>query len=258
MALRRYCLHFVGLLIACSGQASSETQDFDFGGVRQIKARVEHDGGGYTCDIAFRPVACFDGGTNRKINLTKSRGYAIRAMAKAAGINLGTVRATKLRVSQPLTVDVDRATIQYRADGLELLKAAVEPKNPDSLPPGKQRNEDNAAELISADEAGARTLLSCFGDLSSTLQELEQALNGELASLKAGESLADSVADLEERAVSAFKRLEVETSGERLLLAIEKNDLIAEIQEKRREFMKRLEAAYTALNTSEARIHNYE
>jgi hypothetical protein len=256
LAFRHYCLYFAGFQIALCGMAFAEVREFDLGGVRQVKARVQHDEGGYHFDIGFRAVSCFDPATNKKINLSKSRGYAIRAMAMSAGITTGTVKAVNLRVSKPLAVNKDRATIQYLADNIEILKDTEVSNKTGPLQPIQGTDQEVTTDRISADETSARTLLSCLGDLRSTLHELERSLDTEIADLESGDTLEDSVADLEERAVAAFGRLEAETSVEKLLLSIEKNGFIAEIRKEQREFMTRLAAKYAALSVTKSSIQN--
>jgi hypothetical protein len=256
LAFRQSCLYFGGFQIALCGIAFAEVREFDLGGIRQVKARVQHDESGYHFDIGFRPVSCFDPATNKKINLSKSRGYAIRAMAMSAGITTGTVKAVNLRVSKPLAVNSDRATIQYLADNIEVLKDTEESNKTEPLQPVRGTNQEIATNRISVDETNAKTLLSCLGDLRSTLHELDYSLNAEIADLQPGDKLEDSVADLEERAVGAFSLLEAETSGEKLLLSIEKNGFIAEIRKEQREFMTRLAAKYAALSVAKPSIQN--
>lgn len=256
LASRQYCLYFGGFQIALCGLAFAEVREFELGGVRQVKARVQHDEGGYQCDIGFLPVSCFDPATNKKINLSKSRGYAMRAMAMLAGITTGTFKSVNLRVSKPLAVNSDRATIQYLADNIEILKGAEESNKTGPLQPGQETDQEMATERISADETSARTLLSCLGDLRSTLHELDHSLNAEIADLEPGDKLEDSVADLEERAVEAFGRLNAETLVEKLLLSIEKNGLITEVRKEQREFMTRLAAKYAALSVAKSSIPN--
>lgn len=256
LASRQYSLYFGGFQIALCGMAFAEVREFDLGGIRQVKARVQHDEGGYHFDIGFRPVSCFDPATNKKINLSKSRGYAMRAMAMSAGITTGTVKAVNLRVSKPLAVNKDRATIQYLADNFEVLKDTEESNKTEPLQPVRGTDQEIATDRISADETSAKTLLSCLGDLRSTLHELDHSLNAEIADLEPGDKLEDSVADLEERAVEAFGRLEAETSVEKLLLSIEKNGLITEVRKEQREFMTRLAVKYAALSVAKPRIQN--
>jgi len=88
------------------------------------------------------------------------------------------------------------------------------------------------------------------------LHELVHSLNAEIADLERGDTLEDSVAVLEERAVEAFSRLEAETSVEKLLLSIERNGLITEVRKEQREFMTRLAAKYAALSVAKSSIQN--
>jgi hypothetical protein len=177
-------------------------------------------------------------------------------MAMSAGITTGTVKVVKLRVSKPLAVNSNRATIQYLADNIEILKDTEESNKTGLLQPVQGTDQEIATDRISADEASARTLLSCLGDLRSTLHELDHSLNAEIADLEPGNNLEDSVADLEERAMDAFGRLEADTSAEKLLLSVERSGLIAEIRKEQGEFMTRLAAKYAASSAAKSSIQD--
>jgi hypothetical protein len=75
---------------------------------------------------------------------------------------------------------------------------------------------------------------------------MDHSIKAEIADLKPGNTLEDAVADLEERAVAAFVRFEATTSGEKFLLSIETNELIADTRERHREFIQKLKNKYSS------------
>ena len=245
---RKQCMYIVAFNLLLCGLAFAELRELELGGFRQIKAKVQHNEGSYQCEIEFLPVSCFDAATNKKINLSKSRGYAMRALAMSSGITTGTVKAVNLRVSKPLEVISNRAVIQYLADNIEILEAAEKQNKTRSLHTVQKKDQELVKDKISVSDVNTRTLLSCLDDLRSILQELDHSIKAEIADLKPGDTLEDAVADLEERSVAAFVRLEAMTSGEKLLLSIEKNELIADIRVRRREFIQQLKNKYSALS----------
>lgn len=226
---------------------------FNLGGIRKVNAVVHHDQEGYQCEISFVPVACFTPATNRKINLSKSREYATRALGKAAGITNGTVTVVKLSVSQPLAVNGPTATIKYKAENVVIPTASTPLKSTAKPHPALQTNQDATSGHLATDDTKEKSLLSCIDDMRSTLLELDVSLVEEIATLKSGSNFDDAVADLEQKGVDDYELLKAETQKEKLLLSTEKVDLLAEINQKHNAFLNRLAAAYTALEHKQNR-----
>lgn len=233
--------------MGCGVLAWGAETHFNLGGIRKVNAVVQHDQEGYQCEISFVPVTCFTPATNRKINLSKSREYAIQALGKAAGITNGTVTIVKLSVSQHLAVNGSLAKIKYKAENVEIPTGSTPLKGTVGPQLARQTNQDATPGHEATNDAKEKSLLSCLEDMRSTLRELDVSLTEDIATLKPGSNLDDGVADLEQKGVDDYERLKAETQAEKLLLSTEKADMLAEINQKHQAFIVRLTAAYTAL-----------
>lgn len=235
----------------CAALAAGDSMQVNLGGVRKIEAIVERAHGSYQCKLSFLGVTCFDPATNRRLNLSKSRDYAIRVFGKAVDVSNGTVKVENLSVAQPLEIDGLKASIVYKAENIVVV-AASRPGTPvlgaESTPAEKEATTQNQATRV----VNERTLLSCFDDLRATLRELDAVLTEDIAGIKPGSNLEGAVADLEQKGVEDYKRLKAETEAEKLLLSLAKSSLEAEIQQKMHIFLERLTAAYADLRTQTA------
>lgn len=239
--------------MVCSIFASGDVTHFNLGGMRRVDALVKHDQKGYQCELSFVAVTCFSPATNRKINLSKSREYAIRALAKAVGVTNGTVRVVKLFVSQPLAVDGPTATIKYKAENVEIAAVSAPSKSITAPQTAPQTKPDASSDHLATDDSKEKSLLNCLEDMRSTMRALDVSLTEEITNLKLSRNLDDAVADLEQKGVDDYERLKAETQTEKLLLSTEKTDLLAEINQKHRNFIDHLSAAYTELEPNKNR-----
>ena len=242
-----------GVFVLSCVFASGDVMQFNLGGVRKVEAVVQHDQEGYQCALSFVAVTCFAPATNRKINLSKSREYAIRALANAVGVTNGTVNVVKLTVSQPLAVNGLTASIKYKAENVEVTAASAPLKATASSQPIPQTKQDTKPDHAATDNAKQKSLLSCLDDMRSTLLELDSSLTEDIAALKPDNNFDDSVADLERKGVNDYQRLKSETQAEKLLLSTEKADFQAEVNQRHRAFIDRLTSAYTTLEHNHPR-----
>jgi ERCC4-type nuclease len=90
-------------------------------------------------------------------------------------------------------------------------------------------------------------LLSCLEDMRATLQTLTTTFEERTAKIKSGDTLEDIVAELEGVGTAAYDELASEAKGHKLLLQIEKDDLMNEINSSRDLFLRRLYGVYATL-----------
>jgi len=248
-------MKLTAVIMFCTALAAGDSMQLNLGGIRKIEAVVERADGSYQCKLSFLGVTCFDPATNRRVNLSKSRDYAIRVFGKAVDVTNGAVKVEKLAVVQPLEMKGLRASIVYKAESIVVVAASrlgIPVVGVEATPSEKDATMRNQAAHV----VNERTLLSCLDDLRATLRELDAVLAEDIAGIKPGMNLEGAVADLEQKGVEDYKRLKAETEAEKLLLSIEKSSLEAEIQQKMRGFLERLTAAYADLRTQTAQDPN--
>ena len=227
--------------MVCAVLAWGDSMPLDLGGLRKVNAIVKRNQEGFECEVSFLAVNCFSPGTNRRINLSKSREYVIQSLAKAEGVTRGTIKISKLTVARPLEVKGRLASITYQAENVEATAASRPAK---SLA---------GSETVGVNVNKEKTLLSCLEDMRSTLESLDTLLREDIAALKLGADVESDVADLEQRGIDDYKRLQDESAAEKLLLSTEKASLSSEIEQKRRAFLDRLSSAFADLESKHAR-----
>ena len=228
--------------------SSAVAADLDFGGPRQVRATVSRDSSGILCSVSFAPVSCFDVSLNRSVNQQKARDYAVIAMARAAGLRENTaaaLSATNLRSVDGATDRGGRFQCSYRADSVTVSATDGATRRihsgPDS-PKDSQQPESRPAVGPEPD------LLTCLDDLRATLGALEAEFSGRIGGIRSvdGRELDDSTAVLENGAIEALARFEREVGEQRLLLEVERSELLRETADFRQSFLEDLAGAYRA------------
>ncbi len=217
--------------------------ELEIGGVRQVRANVTHETAKIVCKVSFISVSCFDAGMNRIVNQQKARAYAVQAMSRAHGLADGMVSASNLHsVTMPI-IEANRLTVTYQADDIKLLQERK------STSDHSARN-DTDSKPVTTDTTWGTNLLACLDDTRATLQTITIAFQEQVARLKADDALDDAIAALENSGVDAFETLAKEVKNQKLLLQIEKDELLPQIKRSRDEFLKNLAKAYTVLQHS--------
>jgi hypothetical protein len=83
--------------------------------------------------------------------------------------------------------------------------------------------------------------------MRATLMTLNSAFQEQTAKIQSGDTIEDTVAEMENFGTVAYDKLASEVKGQKLLLGIEKDDLLAEIKRSRDSFLERLERIYGTL-----------
>lgn len=222
--------------------------DLDFGGPRQVRATVTRDSSGILCSVSFAPVSCFDVSLNRSINQQKARDYAVIAMARAAGLRENTAAAfsaTNLRTVDGATDRGGRFQCSYRADSVTASARDAATGRIHSGPDSPSVSRETEARPAVGPEPD---LLTCLDDLRATLGALEAEFSGRIGGIRSvdGRELDDFTAVLENGAIEAFARFEREVGEQRLLLEVERSELLRETADFRQSFLEDLAGAYRA------------
>jgi hypothetical protein len=227
--------------VAVFSAASVGAVDVEIGGLRNVRATVSREASRVTCKVSFIPVSCFDPAMNRMVNQQKAQAYALLALAKDVGLRNGTVSASDFHPVTTPVIEANRFTATYQADGIKRLE--------DRMAASDQALRGNAASNPVRTDGGAHTenLLSCLDDMRATLMTLTNAFGEQTAKIKSGDTLEETVAGLENSGIIAYGKLASEVKGQKLLLQIEKDDLLAEIKLSRDSFLRRLEGTYATL-----------
>lgn len=232
-------LTFLVTFLGLAGNAA----ELEMGGVRQVRATVTHEASGIICKVSFIPVSCFDIAMNQIVNQQKARAYAVQAMCKAQGMPDGTVSAPNLHSITTPAIEANRLTVTYQADGIKLLQ---EHKATSDLA-SKGNFRAKPGETNSAREMN---LLACLDDTRATIQTVTDAFQEQVAGLKMRDDLDDAISALESSGMGAFEKLDKEVENQKLLLQIEKDELLPQIKCNRVEFLKNLANAYASLRKS--------
>jgi len=216
---------------------SANATEIDLGGLRMVRATLTHESSRIVCKVSFIPVTCFDAGTNLLVNGQKARMYVVHAITKAHGHTPGTVVISNLTPVAPPDIVANRYVIAYVAKGVEVVRK-------DSLSDDAAENESLRTRVDKAKETHELNLLTCFEDTRSTLHFLVDAFQERISSLQVGDDLDDQIASLEQIGVEAFGKLASEVEKQKLLLRIEKVELISHVNRKRDAFLKSLAKAY--------------
>jgi hypothetical protein len=228
---------WVFVFIASSGAAAN----VEIGGLRNVRVSVSRDAQRVICEVNFIPVSCFDPAVNRMVNQQKAQAYAMLALAMDLGSRDGTVSASNFHPVTTPVIEANRLTVTYQADCIKRLEGARTASD--------QPLKEHVAPSTVSTDGGSQTknLLSCLYDMRATLMTLNSAFQEQTAKIQSGNTLEDIVAEMENFGTVAYDKLASEAKGERLLLGIEKDDLLAEIKRSRDSFLERLKRVYGTL-----------
>jgi len=222
---------------------SLNAKDFEIGGHRKVRATVTVEASRVVCRVGFIPVSCFDAAINRKVNQQKAQTYALLAMTIASGLQQGTVSAPNLHPVTPPSMEDGRLSVTYQADAIKTSEVAqIKMAHSHPNPPVSKTAATDGAD-------SGRSLVSCLDDMRETLQAINHAFDEQTSELKAGDALEDNIADLEAAGIVAFDKLAMEAKDEKMLLQIEREDLLSGLRLSREVFLKNLETAYASLRT---------
>jgi hypothetical protein len=191
------------------------------------------------------PVRCFDSALNKKLNGEKAKTFALVALAKHCGG--GKARDSRVTVRGGEIID------SRLEKGRFVLTWRVPRNGVERALPAK---ESQSGESPTAFHAGPSTsLLTAKEDCMTTLQILADVLAADIPqapkSKNGNEAFLRAVADAEERGVDAFKEIRGDIEANNLLLAYERDDLLAAVQDSEKSYLKRLADSVKSLAASD-------
>ncbi len=228
-------LSFLVLLLAVA--EGREVSDINLGGLRKVHATIKPGASHLVCEINFIPVSCFDLALNSKVNKQKARAYALCAIAKASGIRENEVSAANLRLLSSPATHENRYHATFQLDRVVKAQNKTTVKSSSSLPKANTK-------VLLGDENKETNLLSCRNDLQETLETVLESFEEQIRQLTANDKLDDQVASIESGGIDVFNKLSNDIKNEKLLLQIEKQELLKIVKTHTDSFMTQLNEAY--------------
>jgi hypothetical protein len=240
------------LLATCSSGGACGEQVIRLGGVRNVTATVSESDGAYRIAVEMLPVRAFDPATNRALNLSKGRMYAVQALAKHLEASSLTIRGLEIREngtsggSFRLVAVVPQDGVVVRAKASPTAHVKDKTTAIVSRPPAVASTSVRDEIRLVAD-ATAAEFLNRKADCFDTIVRLQETLSEEGESLERQslkpDAFYDSVENLEERAETAFKALARQVDNDNLLLSAEQDELRPALRKAHAEVLESLKAA---------------
>jgi hypothetical protein len=208
--------------------AEEKPGKIDLGGLRQVRATITLAEEEYVVRVRFLPIRCFDKVTNTTLNQENGRFYALQSLAK----HLSDKDNVELTVSgarvEATAIDGKFQTLVLRVPRLGLEVAQVG---------GKGNTTLTKPERV----VFSSTFFTRKRDYLHTLDDLAKQIEIDLDALpKEGGSFELAVAKVEDKALSNLDALEDEISRDKLLLTIEKDELLDAIRQREHTAVNRL------------------
>lgn len=223
-----------GLLIALAATlpaADDKAVTVPLGGLRQASATIRGNTDDYMIQVRFLPVRCFDALTNAALNREKGRLYALQALAKhLSGKDSATLTVSGVQV-ESTALDGKFQTLTLRVPR-KAVALVPEEKNPPKEPVGKAKKERVA---FSSD------LFTRKREYHQTLDQLTRQFEAGVRALPKDEQAFNlAVAELEEKTVNNLVTLATEIGQDKLLLTVEKDELLEAVQQTKKTALDRL------------------
>jgi hypothetical protein len=248
------------LLLTCWGlKAVSGEQAIRIGGVRDVTATVSSSDGVYHIAVQMLPVEAFDPATNKRLNLSKARMYAMQALANYLRTENLTIRGLEIQESG---TKGDRfwLVVRIARKGVSVGTAAKSPppkhprtadaasrSSPPASSPERPQSVPQRHEIGSLADATVADFLNRKADYLDTIVRLRESLSEEGGSLERQslkpEDFYDSIGSVEERAEAAFKAIGGQIDEDKLLLRQERDELRPALKTAHAEVLRSLKAA---------------
>jgi hypothetical protein len=239
-------LAYLFALAAGPGAQADKPVRLDLGGLRQVQAEIETRGGQYVVKTRMLPVTVFDKTTNARLNRQKAEQYALQALARY----LSRARQSQLEVSGARVAATGQAgafytlTLTAPTRGVKVVQATTAPGK---IAPGKPVRVAFDEPFFTRKRDHLDTLDRLVAGLAADLVAAEEKVGKDG---KGADDFLVAVADLEERGDNCLKKLRKEVTGDRLLLTVERDEVLAAL--------KRRAAAWRKELTQAARRHEKE
>ena len=228
-------------MIQSSSIAAPEPVLVKFGGPRKVEAKITTLDAEYRVDLRMLAVQAFDDATNNRVNRDKARLLALQALIRhVSGKNEAEASISGVRI---LATGIDKQfftlTLAVPKAKFSLVQAAAAAGNspPDHSPAGKPATDGERlkwkSELFTKKDDFQRTIDLLKGQFAADIGMAE----------KPGNAFEPLVAEIEERATTAFKAIRAEISSEMLLLSVEMEELTAKAKEAESRVMAQLKMA---------------
>ncbi len=254
---------FMALMIVGSvspgSAADRESSNIELGGPRHATAVITTLDNDYHIAVRMLPVKAFDPTTNAFLNRDKSRDFALQALARhLSGLTTGNVR---LSISGATTVQAEQdgtkflLVLRVPRDRVAL-RSSEAPKRGETTTAAKQPKTADSTETETVSDAS--TLLTCKQDHQNTVESLSNNLRDELKSveekLNADEAAFDeAIANLEETLDARWKRLRLAIEQDKLLLNLERKELLAAVQVRHEQLLGALRQAVERRDEQQAK-----
>lgn len=182
------------------------------GGPRKVEAKIDRSESVWTVRVRMLAVTAFDPPTNARLNRDKARLFALQALTHfLTGKDSGELAVSGVEI------------VETGTDGPVFMLALTVPRDQVVIGGDATKPPPKIGERIASHSA----LFTRKHDLERTALSVADCLLGDLARVatEKGEAVERVIADIEERADAAFRVLDDEIAGEKLLLEIESKEL---------------------------------
>lgn len=226
------------------------------GGPRQVVATVASEPESYLVTVRMLAVCSFDEATNQSLNRQKASLMASRALLsfiqRREPSSSGTLTVSRTStVSSALKADLFEQTIRFPRSAVSVGPAKDNPPH---------ATGDQVAETLRRKASLEGDLFSRKQDYFDTLVVLGESIDEELRTLRAAEPTLEPapefdsrIAGFEESQVMSLTRLRREVAEDRLLLSIERQEIVARIDRQEEQL---LQALTRLVESHEARINH--
>lgn len=226
-------------VVSARADAADNPAAIKLGGLRQVRATVSRTDDHYLVQVRMLPVSCFDTSTNTRINREKAEQYAYQALARY----LSTDKVVRFVVSAAHVEKTDTEgkfyllILKVPRAGVTRLDAEASSRKPAS---------DNTVHmaldtpLFTRKRDHLHTLERLAVTLADDLRTTERRADKEK---KQTEGFPLAVAELEERGEDNFKKLRGAVADDKLLLTIEKDEILADLTRRQERWQQLLRQA---------------
>lgn len=210
------------LLILCSHL--TEAIEIDLGGPRNAKVAITKSGDSYDLVVRFIPVNCYDKAVNHRLTTEKSKYYAMLALVR------------HLQVPPNKTLSLGRAKIVGESSQGNLRRIHWEVADVQVT----AANNSSSHNLQRIDPH-PNSLLDAKSEFHLTINQLAKYIANEIPTYKG--NLLDyyrEMGNFEEESMLHFETLRHEIEADKLLLRIEKEELLQSIQRHETEIQEQL------------------
>ena len=200
------------LLIFC--WQITDAIEIDLGGPRNAKVAIKESGDSYDLVVSFVPVNCFDDTVNRRLTTEKSKHYATLALVRY----LRVPSNKQLSFGKAKIID-ESSQGNFKTIHWKVAEVQASARNGSS---------SHSSQTI---EPRSDSLLDAKSEFHLTINQLAKDIANEIPAYKG--NLLDfyqEMGNFEEESMLLFETLRNEVEADKLLLRLEKEELLQSIQ----------------------------